>query len=134
MFDLLRKEIKIESEHDLLKTRKIIRTIATDLGYNVVNQTKLITAVSELTRNVISYAGKGTLFIEQISQNNKNGLRIIVKDSGPGIPNINKILEGGYSTSGGLGKGLSGTKHLMDEFTIQSELGKGTKVIIIKWV
>lgn len=133
MSEILKKEIKIQSEHDLLRTRKIMRTISKDLGYDVVNQTKLITAISELTRNVILYAGKGTLFIEQIYRGCKNGLRIRVIDSGPGIPDINKVMVGGYSTSGGLGKGLSGTKRLMDEFIIHSEVGKGTEIIIIKW-
>lgn len=131
---IIKQEIIIETEHDLLKIRGIIRSIAKELGFNIVNQTKLITAVSELTRNVILYAGKGTLFLEQTSQINKQGIKIEVKDSGPGIPDINKVLKGGYSTSGGLGKGLSGTQRLMDEFEINSEVGNGTAIMIIKWV
>lgn len=131
---LIKQEIIIEVEQDLLKIRGIIRSISKELGYNVINQTKIITAVSELTRNVLLYARKGSLFLEQISLVNKKGIKIRVKDSGPGIPDVEKVLEGGYSTSGGLGFGLSGTKRLMDEFEINTDIGKGTEVMIIKWV
>lgn len=134
MSENLNQEIKIEKEYDLLKTRGIIRAIAKELGFNIINQTKLITAVSELTRNVILFAGKGTLFIEKIFQSNKEGIKITVRDSGPGILDIDKALEEGFSTSGGLGKGLSGTQRLMDSFKIHSEVGKGTEVMITKWL
>ena len=128
------QNIKIENNMDLVKARQTVRTIAKDLNYNIVNQTKLITAVSELTRNVLVYAGKGEIIVELIETATQKGLKITVIDEGPGIPDVDLAITDGYSTSKGLGKGLSGTKKLMDDFSIQTEVGKGTEVNIIKWV
>ena len=128
------QNIQIESNIDLVKTRQVVRSIAKDLNFNIVNQTKLITAVSELTRNVLIYSGKGKIVIELLETDINKGLRITVTDDGPGIPDIDLAITDGYSTSKGLGKGLSGTKRLMDDFSIQSEVGKGTEVVIIKWM
>jgi len=128
------QNIKIENNMDLVKARQTIRTIAKDLNYSIVNQTKLITAVSELTRNVLVYAGKGEIIVELIETATQKGLKITVIDEGPGIPDVDLAITDGYSTSKGLGKGLSGTKKLMDDFSIQTEVGKGTEVNIIKWV
>ncbi len=127
------QNIQIENNMDLVKARQSIRTIALDLNYGIVDQTKLITAVSELTRNVLLYAGKGEIIIELIETSTKKGLRITVTDKGPGIPDVDLAITEGFSTSKGLGKGLSGTKKLMDDFSIQTEVGKGTEVVIIKW-
>jgi len=127
------QNIQIESNMDLVKARQAVRTLALDLDYGIVNQTKLVTAVSELTRNVLLYAGKGEINIELIESGTKKGLKITVTDEGPGIPDIDLAITDGYSTSKGLGKGLSGTKKLMDDFSIQTEVGKGTEVVIIKW-
>ena len=118
---------------DLVKARQTIRSIALDLDFGIVNQTKLITAVSELTRNVLKYAGKGKINIELIEIGTKKGLRITVTDEGPGIPDVDLAITDGFSTSKGLGKGLSGTKKLMDDFSIHTEVGKGTEIVIIKW-
>ncbi len=128
------QNIQIENNIDLVKARQVVRTVAKDLNFNIVNQTKLITAVSELTRNVLIYSGKGKIVIELLETDIKKGLRITVTDDGPGIPDIDLAITDGYSTSKGLGKGLSGTKRLMDDFSIQSEVGKGTEVVIIKWM
>jgi len=128
------QNIQIENNIDLVKARQVVRTIAKDLNFNIVNQTKLITAVSELTRNVLIYSGKGKIVIELLETDINKGLRITVTDDGPGIPDIDLAITDGYSTSKGLGKGLSGTKRLMDDFSIQSEVGKGTEVVIIKWM
>jgi len=119
---------------DLVKARQTVRTIAKDLNYNIVNQTKLITAVSELTRNVLVYAGKGEIIVELIETDIKKGLRITVTDEGPGIHDVDLAITDGFSTGKGLGKGLGGTKRLMDDFSIQTEVGKGTEVVIIKWM
>jgi len=127
------QNIQIENNMDLVKARQTVRTIAKDLNYNIVNQTKLVTAVSELTRNVLLYAGKGEIKIELIETGTKKGLRITVTDEGPGIPDVDLAVTDGFSTSRGLGKGLSGTKKLMDDFSIQTKVGKGTEVVIIKW-
>ena len=128
------QNIQIENNMDLVKARQAVRTLALDLDYGIVNQTKLVTAVSELTRNVLLYAGKGEINIELIESGTKKGLKITVTDEGPGIPDIDLAVTDGYSTSKGLGKGLSGTKKLMDDFSIQTEVGKGTEVVIIKWM
>ena len=128
------QNIQIENNMDLVKARQTIRTIAKDLNYSIVNQTKLITAVSELTRNVLVYAGKGEIIVELIETATQKGLKITVIDEGPGIPDVDLAITDGYSTSKGLGKGLSGTKKLMDDFSIQTEDGKGTEVVIIKWM
>ncbi len=119
---------------DLVKARQAIRAIALELDYGIVNQTKLVTAVSELTRNVLLYAGKGEINIELIEIGTKKGLRITVTDKGPGIPDVDLAITDGFSTSRGLGKGLSGTKKLMDDFSIHTKIGKGTEVVIIKWM
>ena len=127
------KTILIENNMDLVKARQAIRKIALELNYGILNQTKLVTAVSELTRNVLLYAGKGEIVIELLENNTKRGLKITVSDKGPGIPDLDLATTDGYSTSRGLGKGLSGTKKLMDDFSIRTEVGKGTEVVIIKW-
>jgi len=127
------QNVQIENNMDLVKARQTIRTIALDLNYGIVNQTKLVTAVSELTRNVLLYARKGEIKIELIETGTKKGLRITVTDEGPGIPDVDLAVTDGFSTSRGLGKGLSGTKKLMDDFSIQTKVGKGTEVVIIKW-
>ena len=128
------QNIQIESNMDLVKARQAIRTIALNLNYGIVNKTKLVTAVSELTRNILLYAGKGEINIELLETDTKKGLRITATDAGPGIPDVDLAVTDGFSTSKGLGKGLSGTKKLMDDFSIQTEVGKGTEVIIIKWM
>ena len=128
------QNIQIENNMDLVKARQAIRNVALDLNYGIVNQTKLVTAVSELTRNVLLYARKGEIKIELIETGTKKGLRITVTDEGPGIPDVDLATTDGFSTGKGLGKGLSGTKRLMDDFSIQTEVGKGTEVVIIKWM
>jgi serine/threonine-protein kinase RsbT len=125
--------INIEKDDDIVKARQLIRKLTRECGFDIVNQTKLITVISELTRNVLLYAHTGILKVKSIEKNENEGFEIIVSDQGPGIDKIELALSGGYSTSGGLGKGLVGTKKLMDEFEIKTELGKGTEVRVIKW-
>jgi len=128
------EKLEIDIEIDLIKVRQVVRKISREMQFDIVAQTKLVTAVSELTRNVLEYVGKGEVIIEEIEKAYKKGLRITVIDEGSGIPDIDLAMSGGFSTSKGLGKGLSGSKKLMDEFSIQSEVGKGTEVFIVKWV
>lgn len=130
---MIDETINIEKDDDIIRARQLIRKLSQEIGFDIVSQTKLITVTSELTRNVLLYAKKGILNVKSAERNEKIGLEIIVTDQGPGIDNLELILLGGYSTSGGLGKGLSGTKKLMDEFKINSEVGKGTEVKVIKW-
>jgi len=124
----------IDIEFDLVKIRQVVRKISKEMQFDIIAQTKLVTAVSELARNVFDYVGKGEVIVEEAGDSLKRGLKITVIDNGPGIPDIDLAMSGGFSTSKGLGKGLSGTKKLMDEFSIQSEVGKGTEVVIVKWV
>ncbi|WP_223703410.1 anti-sigma regulatory factor [Sutcliffiella deserti] len=127
------EKLEIKDEKDIIIVRKAGREIATELGFNAIDQARIATAISELARNVVRYAGKGDIEIEVISKH-ATGLKIHVSDQGPGIENVKKALEDGYSTSNSLGAGLPGVKRLMDEFKIDSEMNKGTEIRIVKWL
>ena len=128
-----KQEIDIYSSSDIVLVRKTVRTWAVELGFSLVDQTKIITASSELARNTLTYGGGGTLTLEAIEVGYRQGLRLIFSDQGAGISDIELALKDGYTTGGGLGMGLSGTKRLMSEFEISSRVGEGTQVKIIKW-
>ena len=128
-----KQEIDIYSSSDIVLVRKTVRTWAIELGFSLVDQTKIITASSELARNTLTYGGGGTLTLEAIEVGYRQGLRLIFSDQGAGISDIELALKDGYTTGGGLGMGLSGTKRLMSEFEISSRVGEGTQVKIIKW-
>lgn len=125
--------IQVKSEYDIISVRSHGRNVAAGLGFGVVDQCRITTAISELARNAVVH-GKGGVVTIKVIQNEKNGVEITCKDDGPGIENVELALKGGYSTVGGLGIGLSGTKRLMDEFEITSDPGKGTTVIVRKWL
>lgn len=127
-------KIQIKAEDDILKTRQVVREVSDLMGFSIVNQTRLITAVSELVRNALKYAGKGTMTLKKIEKSENIGLKITVTDRGQGIPDIELAMKDGYSTSRGIGLGLGGAKRLVDEFKISSTVGKGTIIEIIKWV
>jgi serine/threonine-protein kinase RsbT len=120
------------SEHIVL-CRQAVRQRAVDLGFSLVDQTKIVTAASELARNTIQHGGGGHATIETISDGARRGLRLSFEDRGPGIPDLALALKDGYSTGGGLGLGLSGAKRLSNEFTIDSTPGFGTRVTITRW-
>jgi serine/threonine-protein kinase RsbT len=128
--------ITINSSADIVTARGLGREMAINIGFSVVDQTKITTAISELARNIVTYAGKGRVTIKKIrrDEDGKQGIEVKCTDKGPGIENVELALKGGYSTSGSLGLGLSGAKKLMDEFEIKSKPGKGTTVVIRKWV
>ena len=128
-----KQEIDIYSSSDIVLVRKTVRTWAVELGFSLVDQTKIITASSELARNTLTYGGGGTLTLEAIEVGYRQGLRLIFSDQGAGISDIELALKDGYTTGGGLGMGLGGTKRLMSEFEISSRVGEGTQVKIIKW-
>ncbi len=129
------KEIEILKENDIVTARSAGREIAKALGFRLVDCTHVATAISELARNIILYAGQGTITINIVSNSDREKcLEIVAVDSGPGIENQEVVLRDGYSTSQGLGLGLPGTRRLMDEFEIKSELGKGTMVRAAKWL
>jgi serine/threonine-protein kinase RsbT len=125
--------MKIEKEQDVVPFRNRVKEYAVKTGMSIVNQTKLITAASELVRNMLKYAGGGTTYIEVISEGRNNGIRLIFQDKGPGIEDIKLAMKDGYSTAKSLGLGLPGAKRLVNEFDIQSKIGEGTTVSIIKW-
>lgn len=121
--------VKIKDELDIVAARKAGREMAQQCGFGSADQTRLATAISELTRNVVRYAGTGVCVVSDESNPNMMGIRIVVEDHGPGIPDIEKATMYGFSTGAGLGAGLPGTKRLVDEFAIESEPGH-TKVTI----
>ncbi|WP_019123950.1 anti-sigma regulatory factor [Brevibacillus massiliensis] len=125
--------IPIHTEQDIVLARQTGRNIAKDLNFGNIVQSRIATAISELARNIFLYAEKGTVTITPIERGKAIGLRIVAEDQGPGIRDIRKAMEDGYSTSGALGAGLPAVKRLMDEFSIQSIPGKGTSVTVIKW-
>lgn len=118
---------------DVVLARQVVREWSVAAGFSLVDQTKLVTAASELARNVIEYGGGGTLRLEALNDGAKRGLRLIFEDQGPGIPDIQQALKDGFTTGGGLGLGLGGAKRLVNEFDIQSRPGEGTRVTIARW-
>ena len=125
--------MEIEKEQDVVPFRNRVREYAVKIGMSLVNQTKLITAASELVRNMLKYANGGTVLIEVISQGRDNGIRLTFQDQGPGIADITLAMKDGYSSGKSLGIGLPGAKRLVNEFDIKSKTGEGTTVSIIKW-
>jgi serine/threonine-protein kinase RsbT len=123
----------IEKEQDVVPFRSRVKEYAVKIGMSVVNQTKLITAASELVRNMLKYADGGITKIEVISEGRNSGIRLIFEDKGPGINDISLAMKDGYSTGKSLGIGLPGAKRLVNEFEIKSSVGEGTTVSIIKW-
>lgn len=125
--------MKIEKEQDVVPFRNRVKEYAVRIGMSLVNQTKLITAASELVRNMLKYAGGGITIIEVISKGRDNGIRLTFQDKGPGIKDIQLAMKDGYSSGKSLGIGLPGAKRLVNEFDIKSKLDEGTTVSIIKW-
>jgi serine/threonine-protein kinase RsbT len=123
----------IATPEDVVAVRQAVRQRAVELGFNLVDQTKIVTAASELARNTLQYGGGGTLRIEEIIEGPRRGLRLVFEDNGPGIPNIELAMKDGYTTGNGLGLGLSGARRLSNEFHIQSSPSEGTRVTIVRW-
>lgn len=130
---LNKDSMTIIKEQDVVPFRNRVKEYAVKTGMSIVNQTKLITAASELVRNMLLYAKGGVVTIEVLSRGRENGIRLTFADKGPGIADIKLALKDGYSSGNSLGLGLPGTKRLVSEFDIQSQVGKGTTVTIIKW-
>jgi serine/threonine-protein kinase RsbT len=128
------KTIALEHNHDIAIARNEVRALAAALGFRVIDQTRLATVASELARNIVKY-GKGGRLIAQPTEdpNGRQALRLIFEDKGPGIPNIEAAMRDGFSTGRGLGKGLPGSKRLVDEFKIESVVGQGTRVTVLRW-
>jgi serine/threonine-protein kinase RsbT len=128
------KAIALKSERDISNARAQVRVVAEALGFRLIDQTRLATVASELSRNVIKYGGGGQLITQPtLETDGRTGLRLIFEDKGPGIENIDAAMRDGFSTGRGLGKGLPGSKRLVDEFKIESEPGRGTRVTVVRW-
>jgi serine/threonine-protein kinase RsbT len=123
----------IRSSEDVVRVRQAARELALAQGLSLVDQTKIVTAASELARNTLDHGGGGTVRLEAINSEARRGLRLTFEDRGPGIPDIDLALKDGYTTGGGLGLGLSGAKRLSNEFEIFSRVGQGTRVTITRW-
>jgi serine/threonine-protein kinase RsbT len=126
-------ELPLTNEHDIVLGRQSVRRMTQQLGFSLVDQTKMVTAASELARNALIYGGGGTLNWALLTEGSRRGLRLTVEDRGPGIPNLDLALTDGWSSGTGLGLGLSGTRRLVNEFEIESTVGVGTRVIITRW-
>lgn len=127
--------IALESEHDIAVARGEVRAVAASLGFRLIDQTRLATVASELARNVVKYARRGRMIAQPLDAAvGRAGLRLIFEDSGPGIPDIAAAMRDGFSTGRGLGKGLPGSRRLVDEFKIESEVGHGTRVTVVRWL
>jgi serine/threonine-protein kinase RsbT len=133
MLVMNKESMQIVKEQDVILFRNRVKEFATRIGMSILNQTKLITAASELVRNMLKYASGGVVILEIVSKDRTTGVRLTFTDQGPGIADIKQAMQDGYSTGKSLGLGLPGAKRLVNEFEIKSEVGKGTTVTIIRW-
>jgi serine/threonine-protein kinase RsbT len=127
------ESLPILSSEDIVIVRQAVRKKAVSLGFGLVDQTKFVTAASELARNTLDYGGGGTVQIELVQNEHRSGIRLVFEDRGPGIPDIDLAMKDGYTSGNGMGLGLSGAKRLCQEFEIWSQLGEGTRVSILRW-
>lgn len=123
----------VTTSEDVVKARQKVRAQAVALGFSLVDQTKIVTAASEIARNTILHGGGGKMDMDTVRQSGRVGLRLVFSDKGPGIPDLARALVDGFSTSGGLGLGLSGSKRLCNEFDVKSAAGEGTTVTLVRW-
>ena len=130
---LLSDRRAVRSPDDVVGIRQAVRHRAIELGFNLIDQTKIVTAASELARNTVQYGGGGTVTIDGIEDGGRRGLRLTFEDTGPGIADVELAMRDGYTTGGGLGLGLSGARRLSSEFQIHSKPGEGTRVTIVRW-
>ncbi len=128
-----RVTLRLRSDEDVVGLRKQVRERAVAIALSLVDQTKLVTAASELARNTIKYGGGGEVHLDSLSDGIRNGVQLLFVDAGQGIADIDNALRDGFTTGGGLGLGLGGSKRLVDEFDIDSRPGEGTAVLIVKW-
>ena len=123
----------LRSEHDIVLARQLVRKVSQEIGFSLVDQTKMVTAASELARNALVYGRGGTMHWEVVQRDANHGLKLLFADEGPGIPNIDLAMTDGWTSGTGLGMGLSGAKRLVNEFAIDSHVGAGTRVTITRW-
>jgi len=131
---VLRNEtLPLEAPEDVVRARQQVRDWAIQLGFSLVEQTKVVTAASELARNVLQHGRGGSMRLESLNDDVRRGLRLTFEDRGPGIPDVELALQDGYTSGGGLGLGLGGARRLSSEFEIASRPGEGTRVVIVRW-
>jgi serine/threonine-protein kinase RsbT len=131
---VLRDEtMAVRAAADVVLVRQAVRALAVAQGLGLVDQTKIVTAASELARNTLDYGGGGTVRLEALQEGTRRGVRLTFEDRGPGIPDVALALTDGYTTGNGMGLGLSGSKRLVNEFELWSEVGKGTRVTVTRW-
>jgi serine/threonine-protein kinase RsbT len=134
MTRLLRSEtIPVGEESDLLLVRGLVRECAIELGFGALDLTRIVTAASELGRNTLVHGGGGTMLLEALVADERRGVRLTFEDKGPGIADIEQAMTDGFTTKGGMGLGLSGSKRLVNEFELRSRLGEGTRVTVTRW-
>lgn len=125
--------LPVRTNDDVVMVRQTTRNWSVEVGFSLVDVTKMVTAASELARNTVIYGGGGTVRFERIEEGGRRALRLVFEDQGPGIPDVNQALKDGFTTGNGLGLGLSGAKRLVSDFEIWSEVGRGTRVSIGRW-
>lgn len=129
------RSLALDDEHDIAVARNEVRQLAAALGFRLIDQTRLATVTSELARNVVKYGAGGRLILQPTAAGDgRDGLRLIFEDKGPGIADIAAAMRDGFTTGRGLGKGLPGSKRLVDEFNIESAVGRGTRVTVVRWI
>ena len=127
------ERLTIATDQDVVRVRQLVRTFAVAVKLSLVDQTKLVTAASELARNTLVYGGGGTVEVERVDNGRRPGIKIVFADQGPGIVDLDLALTDGYTTGGGMGLGLSGARRLVDEFDINTAVGQGTSITVTKW-
>jgi serine/threonine-protein kinase RsbT len=123
----------IQSSADVVLVRQMVRQYAIEIGFGLVDQTKIVTAASELARNTLDYGGGGTVKLETLLEGARRGVKLTFEDQGPGIPDVELALKDGFTTGGGLGMGLGGARRLANEFEIESVVGEGTRITLVRW-
>jgi serine/threonine-protein kinase RsbT len=125
--------VPIQTSSDVVLARQKVRQWATEMKFTLVDQTKLVTAASELARNALEHGKGGQMVIEKVTNSVKDGLKLVFEDKGPGIPDIETALRDGFTSGGGMGLGLGGSKRLVNDFHIESAPGKGTRITVVRW-
>jgi serine/threonine-protein kinase RsbT len=127
------EHLPLRTDEDLVRARQAVREAAVSLGFSLVDQTKVVTAASELARNTILHGGGGDLKVERVRDGRRSGVRLTFVDTGPGIANVEQALRDGYTTGNGLGLGLGGARRLMSDLAISSQPGEGTTIVAVRW-
>ena len=130
---LKREVLPVKTSNDVVLARQKVRQLAVELRFSLVDQTKLVTAASELARNALDHGKGGTMTVEVLANGARSGLKMIFEDQGPGIATVEDALKDGFTTGAGMGLGLGGSKRLVNDFSIETEVGKGTRITAVRW-